>query len=230
MGGLGASKHHKQAPGLFGFKFKQMRDSVRTNDSDTLDLIWRENLASARAATKHGGTNEQGKTNYAAMSVVLVYWGCALVEPLATAYRRTRTIRCIDAHVGWDFPIEYLNKLIKESVVANITHELIAKFIRALNFTYVVHRALNMIVKANREPDAAKLKKVDHEKKLLLEWLRGSIGTTYAQATAASEPPERQHDAMGRQPKRGRETGGDAVGQAAGGDGGLPRLRPPQAA
>ena len=80
-------------------------------------------------------------------------------RPLATAYRRTRTIRCIDAHVGWDFPIEYLNKLIKESVVANITHELIAKFIRTLNFTYVVHRALNMIVKANRQPDAAKLKK-----------------------------------------------------------------------
>ena len=172
---------------LFGFKFKQMRDSVRSNDSATLDLIWRENLASARAASKHGGTSEQGKTNYATMSVVFVYWGVALVEPLATHYHRSRTLRLIDAHVGWDMPIEYLNRLIGESVVANITHDLISKFIRRLNFTYVVHRGLNMIVKANREPDAAKLKKVTTDVDQLLDWLRKGIGTTYAQATAPSD-------------------------------------------
>ena len=84
-------------------------------------------------------------------------------------------------------PIEYLNKLIKESVVANITTTLIAKFIRYLNFTHVVHRALNMIVKANRQPDAAKLKDIDRDVDLLLDWLRKSIGTTYTQATAPSE-------------------------------------------
>lgn len=171
---------------LFGFKYKQMRDSVRTNDSATLDLIWRESLASLRAASKHGGTREQGKTNYATMCVVLAYWGVALVEPLATAYHRSRTLRLIDAHVGWDMPIEYLNRLIGESVVSNITHELIAKFLRNLNFTHVVHRALNMIVKRNREPDAAKLKKIKTDVDLLLDWLRKSIGTTYAQATAPS--------------------------------------------
>jgi hypothetical protein len=172
---------------LFAFKFKQMRDSVRTNDSATLDLIWRENLAAARAASKHGGVSEQGKTNYATMSVVLIYWGVALVEPLASAYHRTRSLRLIDAHVGWDMPIEYLNRLIKESVVANITFELINKFIRLLNFTFVVHRALNMIVKANRQKDRARLKQIDHEKNLIKEWLRTSIGTTYAQATSPSD-------------------------------------------
>lgn len=171
---------------LFAFKFKQMRDSVRTNNSDALDLIWRENLASARAASKHGHAGEQGKTNYASMSVVFVYWGVALVEPLATAYRRSRTIRLINAHVGWDMAIEYLNRLIKESVVANITFELIAKFVRMLNFTHVVHRALDAIVKANRAPDEAKLKQIQKEKERLLEWLRTSIGTTYAQATSPS--------------------------------------------
>ena len=170
---------------LFGFKFKQMRDSVRINDSHTLDLIWRENLASAKAATKHGTEGEHGKTNYAAMSVVLIYWGRALREPLAHAYHATRTLRMVDAHVGWDYPIEYLNKLIKESVVANITFELINKFIRTLNFTYVVHRG--MIVKANREPDAAKLKEIATEKDKIKEWLRKSIGSDYSTCTAPSE-------------------------------------------
>ena len=171
---------------LFGFKFKQMRDSVRTNDSATLDLLWRENLASARAATKSGNVGESGKTNYATMSVVLIYWGCALREPLATAYHNTRTLRWIFSHVGWDMPVEMLNMLIHESVVANITHELIQKFVRRLNFTWVVHRGLERILKANRARDEATLKDIDKDKKLLMEWLRTSIGTTYAQATQAS--------------------------------------------
>lgn len=171
---------------LFGFKFKQMRDSVRTNDSATLDLLWRENLASARAATKSGNVGESGKTNYATMSVVLIYWGCALREPLATAYHNTRTLRWIFSHVGWDMPVEMLNMLIHESVVANITHELIQKFVRRLNFTWVVHRGLERILKANRARDEATLKDIDKDKKLLIEWLRTSIGTTYAQATQAS--------------------------------------------
>ena len=171
---------------LFAFKFKQMRNSVRTNDSTKLDLIWRENLASARAASKHGGTSEQGKTNYATMSVVAVYWGAALVEPLQSIYHRSRTLRLIHAHVGWDYPIEYLNKLIGESVVANITHDLIAKFVRLLNFTHVVHRGLDRILKANREEDKAKLKKINKEVDTLVQWLHDSIGTNYAQATVAS--------------------------------------------
>ena len=171
---------------LFAFKFKQMRNAVRTNDSNKLDLVWRENLASARAASKHGGASEQGKTNYATMSVVAAYWGVALVEPLATAYHRSRTLRLIHAHVGWDYPIEYLNKLIRESVVANITHELIAKFVRLLNFTHVVHRALNLVLRTNQQAERAKLKKIDKEVDVLMDWLRGSIGTTYAQATAPS--------------------------------------------
>jgi hypothetical protein len=121
------------------------------------------------------------------MSVVLVYWGQALREPLATAYHNTRTLRWVHKHVGWDMPIEMLNKMLKESVVANITHELIAKVIRRLNFTWVVHRALDAIIKANRKPDSATLKKIDTDKQKLKEWLRSSIGTTYAQATQASD-------------------------------------------
>jgi hypothetical protein len=175
---------------LNAFKFKQMRDSVRTNDSKTLDLIWRENLASARAAKKHNAAGEAtsaGKTNYALMSVVLIYWGVALLEPLQTAFHNTRTVRWVHSHVGWDMVIEMLNLLVKQSVVANITHDLIRKFIRRLNFTWVVHRALEAILKENRQRDEATLKDIDADVQLLLEWLRTSIGTTYAEATKPSD-------------------------------------------
>ena len=59
--------------------------------------------------------------------------------------------------------------------------------IRRLNFTWVVHRGLDAIIKANRKADSATLKDIDKEKQLLKEWLRSSIGTTYAQATQASD-------------------------------------------
>ena len=34
---------------LFGFKYVQMRKAIRENNSQLLDIIWRENLASARS-------------------------------------------------------------------------------------------------------------------------------------------------------------------------------------
>ena len=170
---------------LNAFKFRQMRDSVRTNDSRTLDLIWRENLPSARAAKKQTAAGEAisaGKTNYALMSVIVVYWGMALLEPLQTAFHNTRTVRWVRSHVGWDMVIEMLNLLIKQSVVANITHDLIRKFIRRLKFTWVVHRALDALVKENRQLDEATLKDIDADVQKLLVWLR-RCGKTYTEAT-----------------------------------------------
>ena len=51
---------------LFGFKYLQMRAAIRKNDSATLDLIWRENLQSAR-------TSVANKTNYSQMTISLIY-------------------------------------------------------------------------------------------------------------------------------------------------------------
>ena len=84
---------------MFGFKYLDYRDAVRRNKSRHLDMLWRENLASTRTA-------KANKVNYRQMSVILVYWGHALVEPLQTFYHNTRTIRWAHAHVGWDMPIE----------------------------------------------------------------------------------------------------------------------------
>ena len=105
---------------MFGFKFLEYRRAVRHNESRHLDMLWRENLASTRTA-------KANKVNYRQMSVILVYWGVALVEPLLTFYHNTRTIRWIESHVGWDMPIEKLNMWIKESVISNISQMQICK-------------------------------------------------------------------------------------------------------
>ena len=165
---------------LAAFKYLQMRNAVRRNDSATLDLVWRENLSSAR-------TSMANKTNYAPMSVVRIYWGWALVEPLQTVYHRLRTLRQTHSHVGWDWPIEDLNRLIREGVTCNITRALIEKFIRRLNFTQVVNRGLDAVFRAARKEDEATDKNIDNDVNTIKDFLRANIGTTYAAATAASD-------------------------------------------
>jgi hypothetical protein len=129
---------------LFAFKYLEYKNAVRRNDSQHLDMLWRENLSSTRTA-------KANKTNYRQMSVILVYWGAALVAPLQAFYHNTRTIRWIHAHVGWDMPIEKLNAWIKESVVSNISELQIIKFIRRLNFMQFVVRTVKSIVHCTPE-------------------------------------------------------------------------------
>ena len=164
---------------LFAFKYCQMRTAVRNNDSKTLDLVWRENLASAR-------TSAANKTNYSQMTITLIYWGACLVEPLQTVYHNTRTLRWIHTHVGWDLPIEIMNAWIKEAVVANITEWQITKFIRRLNFTHVVLRGIKRILHRNRTLEAESLKKIDEDVETIKKFLREKIGADYATATRPS--------------------------------------------
>ena len=129
---------------LFGFHYVQFRAAVRRNDSSMLDRLWREYLGTAR-------TDLANKTNYSKMAVVLIYWGCALVTPLQTVYHNTRTIRLLHTHVGWDMPIEVLNLWIRLAVVYNVTKDFLIKFIGRLNFTHVVQRGLDAIIKTNQK-------------------------------------------------------------------------------
>ena len=168
---------------MFGFKYLDYRRAVRRNESHHLDLLWRENLASTRTA-------KANKVNYRQMSVILVYWGCALVEPLQTFYHNTRTIRWVHSHVGWDMPIEKLNMWIKESVISNITELQIVKFIWRLNFMQHVSNAIKSIIWSNRDEAnyrAAKLKDIDADVRAIKEFLRTNIGSTYAVATQPSD-------------------------------------------
>ena len=165
---------------LFAFKYLEYRNAGRTNDSKKLDLLWRENLRTAKTA-------KANKTNYRQMSIILIYWGCVLLEPLQTFYHNTRTLRWIHSHVGWDMPIEKLNMWLKEAVISQITESQICQFIRRLNFTQHVVRCIKTIVGANRQPEHATLKNIDHDVALMKEFLRTCIGTTYRQCTQDSD-------------------------------------------
>ena len=167
---------------LFGFKYLQMRNAIRKNDSHVLDRIWRENLASAR-------THKGNKTNYSKMSVIVVYWGYALKEPLQTAFHNTRTLRWLYSHTGWDMIIEGLNKLIRQGVTANVTESLIQKFIRRLNFTHIVTRGLESVLLRFKRREEGVAKDIDNDVKLMKEFIRKHVGTTYDQATAPSDTP-----------------------------------------
>ena len=142
-------------------------------------MLWRENLPSTRTAKAH-------KVNYRQMSVILVYWGCALVEPLQTFYHNTRTIRWIESHVGWDMPIEKLNMWIKESVISNISEMQIINFIWRLNFMQHVARAVKSLMWAKRKHDKATAKDVSPDVLAIKEFLRAQIGTNYATVTQPS--------------------------------------------
>ena len=164
---------------LFGFKFLEYRHAVRHNQSHILDRLWRENLASARTALAN-------KVNYRQMSIALVYWGVALVEPLQTFYHNTRTIRWIFSHVGWDMPIEKLNMWIKESVVSNISRMQICQYIRRLNFVQHVRRVVLRLSRFGRKRDTATPKDVRADVDKIKAFLHAKIGTTYAACTTPS--------------------------------------------
>ena len=165
---------------LFAFKYLEYKRAVRRNDSKHLDMLWRENLACTLTA-------KANKTNYRQMSVILVYWGAALVAPLQAFYHNTRTIRWIHAHVGWDMPIEKLNMWIKEAVVSNVSEWQIIKFIRRLNFVQFVVRTIKSLTDRKRARDSATPKDVNADVALIKEFLRVHIGTTYATATQPSD-------------------------------------------
>lgn len=166
---------------LFGFHYIQFRAAVRRNDSHLLDRLWREFLGTAR-------TDMANKTNYSKMSVVLVYWGCCLREPLQTVFHNTRTLRLLHTHVGWDMPIEVLNLWIRLAVVFNVTKEYLIKFIQRINFTSIVNRGLDAILHRNQKnmDGIEKLKDIDADVEIIKEFLRTSLGTTWAQVITPS--------------------------------------------
>ena len=121
------------------------------------------------------------------MSVILVYWGAALVEPLQTFYHNTRTVRWIHSHVGWDMPIEKLNMWIKESVISNISKWQICQFVRRLNFMQHVLRSVKDLVRRNRTADTATLKDIREDVDKIKDFLRDKIGHTFNEASTPSD-------------------------------------------
>ena len=109
--------------GFFTLDFLQ---SVRSNDSKKLDILWREFFPSA-----HSGT--ANKTQYVPMSIMRVFWGLALTPELDALYHKLRTIptgKGLGCGVGWDMAIEMLNAAIKAHVNHFVSEAQIRHFIQ----------------------------------------------------------------------------------------------------
>ena len=114
--------HFLHDAGFFVLDFLQ---SVRANQSQQLDLLWREFFASAHSSTAN-------KTQYVPMAIMRVFWGMALTPELAALYHKIRTIPSGDglgSGVGWDMAIEMLNAAIKAHVEHQVSHDQIRHFL-----------------------------------------------------------------------------------------------------
>ena len=179
-----------------GFMTLDFLQSVRGNSSRKLDILWREFFASA-----HSGT--ANKTQYVPMSILRVFWGCALVPALDQLYHAIRTIpsgTSPGCHVGWDWAVELLNYAIKQHVAHQVSEIQIRNFVanwallesvqerlRDLRYQHRAQTNLNHFSDAG--PDVARL----------LEIFRKTVGRTWA---AATKPNTVSHVTLG--PQRAR--------------------------
>jgi hypothetical protein len=180
--------HFAHDAGFFVLDFLQ---AVRGNESQKLDLLWREFFASAHSSTAN-------KTQYVPMSIMRVFWGLALSPELATLYHNIRTIPSGHAWgtgVGWDMAIEMLNAAIKAHVLHQVSHEQIRQFLASWALLECVQERLRDfiysgragVVRASHAADATP--DVDALVELFKHgdgagW--GGIGTTWAHAISAN--------------------------------------------
>ena len=115
--------HFLYDAGFFVLEFLQ---DVRENESEKLDVLWREFFCSA-----HSGT--ANKTQYVPMSIMRVFWGMALTPEVSALYHKIRTIptNSGDSCTGWDMAIEQLNLAIKTHVCNRLSEVQIAKFVES---------------------------------------------------------------------------------------------------
>ena len=85
------------------------------------------------------------------------------------------------SNVGWDMPIEKENLSCRG--LARPTQERLRKFIRELNLLGPVSRGLERLMKGNRAIKVGKMKKIDADVAAVVEHLKVTLGSTWAQAS-----------------------------------------------
>ena len=177
----------------FGYLYWYFRQSIRSNDSETIDLTWRECISFMH-------TSESNKTQYAPMAILRVYWSQALAPPLAAVYHKNRTLSMLGlegSNIGWDMWQEKGNYAISTNVVRP-SHERIAKFMHELNFTGHCSRMLEKHMLSQRKRSPAKMVKIAQDVQLVVDHLVAKLGNTWAAARAA---PQNQLISPARAPK-----------------------------
>jgi hypothetical protein len=161
----------------YGFMFWDMRQGVRGNMSQRLDLIWRECISFMH-------TDESHKTQYAPMAIMRIFWSEALSPELAAIYHSHRTIPLSGlpgSNVGWDMPIEKENLACRG--LARPSRERLTQYIRRLNFLGPVSRGLERLWKGRRTSHANKMKSIEQDVQRVVEHLITKLGSTWAQAS-----------------------------------------------
>ena len=92
--------------------------SVRANNSERLDVLWREFFGYA-----HSGS--ANKTQYVPMSIMRVFWGMALVPELNDLYHKIRAVPSDSGELneGWDMLIELLNREIQRHCHTHVSNQ-----------------------------------------------------------------------------------------------------------
>ena len=153
-------------------------DSVRGFDSHKLDLLWREFFSSAHTDTAH-------KTQYVGMSLMRVFWGQCMVDELDQLYHAMRSMPSGDHEgcgVGWDWPIELLNRAIKSHVDMHVSEEQIRGFIANWPMLEEVQRHMRGVLYANRAERYWRGRDVDADVATLKKFFKDNIGATWQEA------------------------------------------------
>lgn len=177
-----------------GFFILDFLQSVRANDSNTLDILWREFFASA-----HSGT--ANKTQYVPMAIMRVFWSNALVPDLKALYEEIRTIpsgTTAGCGVGWDWAVELLNAAIKEHVASRVSEQQIKTFVANWALLECVQARLRDLRERNWNHTNLHALDATPDVTDLLEIFRVTVGRTWRAATSpnsnakVTQGPKRQ--------------------------------------
>jgi hypothetical protein len=132
----------------FGFPWLALRQAIRANNADVINVMWR--------VTYHWFA-ATGKTNYRIMSVMVTYFLAAMVAPLQSIWTLMRTASLSGfkgRNVGWDFVVERFNRMSKQALGQRVSRMRVLYFIPILNaFQHIWPRFLRAI--GRPEPDAS---------------------------------------------------------------------------
>ena len=156
--------------------------SVRGNESATLDILWREFFPSAHTDTAH-------KTQYVGMAILRVFWGMALVPDLDALYHAIRTAPSgehLGCGVGWDWAIEMLNGAIKAHVGSHVSEAQISNFVASWATLETVQKHMRELLEQNQAEKHWRGRDVKSDIKKLKKFFRDCIGSTWAEAIDAN--------------------------------------------
>ena len=169
-----------------GFFILDFLQSVRGNESHTIDTLWREFFAYAHTDTGH-------KTQYVPMAIMRVFWGMCLTSELDALYHKIRTAPTNSKHpgsnVGWDMLIEWLNHAIKQHVTSHITQAQIENFIRNWPFMETVRAGIRDAIYGMRTDRDYRWRDADADVEKLKKFFREKIGADWTTATRVNNSP-----------------------------------------